>query len=374
MILKLFKLVKLLKIIIVNKTKFIIQKPLNKKYVIFDKVGSENFIDLFEQSNTYILNTRFESINIRVLIYCILELDVSLLNYYSKYIEIINPKIVITYIDNRILFYQLKKKINGHSIKFISVQNGTRRSKNDIFDDLKNYKDLESDIYFVWGENIARELSKYIKSEYVMLGSYKNNKRKILKSKKLKIINFISQYRNNNTWKKFGNDYFIENKLLPTIWDFCKKNNFILRILCTSSSLNEKNYFLNIIKKNENIEFAFRENSYDNYHKLDQGKLNIFIDSTMGYESLARGNKTIAFSLRLKNIEESFKFGWPNYKTFESKNYVMKTLNKVKVFERLSKILNQSDESWKNEIEEFKIIMNYNKNNKILINKINKIK
>ena len=161
MILKLFKLVKLLKIIIVNKTKFIIQKPLNKKYVIFDKIGSENFIDLFEQSNTYILNTRFESINIRVLIYCILEFDVSLLNYYSKYIEIINPKIVITYIDNRILFYQLKKKINGHSIKFISVQNGTRRSKNDIFDDLKNYKDLESDIYFVWGENIARELSKY---------------------------------------------------------------------------------------------------------------------------------------------------------------------------------------------------------------------
>ena len=46
------------------------------------------------------------------------------MNYYIEYIKICNPKILITFIDNNLIFYKLKKYFPN--IYFISVQNGIR--------------------------------------------------------------------------------------------------------------------------------------------------------------------------------------------------------------------------------------------------------
>ena len=99
--------------------------------------------------------------------------------YFSLQIKDINPKIVITYIDNKILFYQLKNIIRNNEIKFISIQNGTRRKIADLFGVIENYKNLSSDFYFVWGNVVAKNLSKYISSNFVKIGSLKNNNYKI---------------------------------------------------------------------------------------------------------------------------------------------------------------------------------------------------
>ena len=103
------KILKLLKIIIQNKTRFVFKRPNRIKYLIFDKVGSENFTDIFDFNEFEIIEARFESINLYIIGKCFLQLNLSLLNYFTNYIESINPKLVITFIDNRILFYQLKK-------------------------------------------------------------------------------------------------------------------------------------------------------------------------------------------------------------------------------------------------------------------------
>ena len=79
------------------------------------------------------------------------------------------------------------------------------------------------------------------------------------------------------------------------------------------------------------------------YSSLDRYKLAVFLSSTLGYESIARGNKSICFSgLRAQYVsnflnskkELGYNFGWPkkfsksgicwsdkaNYKDFEKKN------------------------------------------------------
>ena len=40
----------------------------------------------------------------------------------------------------------------------------------------------------------------------------------------------------------------------------------------------------------------------------------VFIDSTLGYESMSRGNKTVCFSIRKEIINDySYSFGWPKH-------------------------------------------------------------
>ena len=367
------KVTKLFKEIIKNKTKFVFRPPRSYKYLIFDKAGSENFTDTLNSRDTDIVNTRFESLNLYIIGKCILNLDLSLLGYYTHYINYVDPKFVITFIDNRILFYQLKKNIENKSIKFISVQNGCRRNKNDMGEYLHLHNNLSSDYYFVWGNNIVEELSKYIKTKFIPIGSFKNNKIQILKSKKKRIINFISQFRINNSWNIYGEEYFIEDKILSKIHNYCIKNNFIFQILCTTNSESEIDFYNKYLPKKTNLFFSKRKNRLDNYEKLDEASLNIFIDSAMGYESIARGNKTLAVSLRLFNEENSFKFGWPNYETYKNKIYVVNSEDINFIDNKIDQILNLKNNEWEKEVKNFNQIMKFNYNNTIFKDEIKKL-
>ena len=90
------RVLKLLKVIIQNKTKFVFEPPKPYKYLIFDKVGSENFTNILNLRDTYIIDTRFESLNLYIIGKCILDLDISLLNYFTNYVRRINPKFYFT--------------------------------------------------------------------------------------------------------------------------------------------------------------------------------------------------------------------------------------------------------------------------------------
>ena len=67
-------------------------------------------------------------------------------------------------------------------------------------------------------------------------------------------------------------------------------------------------------KKLEGINFNFipQSDTRNTYQIIDEAKLLISIDSTLGYESIARGNKICVFSVRgNKYPYNSSKFGWP---------------------------------------------------------------
>tara|TARA_B100000989_G_C19531032_1_gene469901 strand:+ start:2091 stop:3203 length:1113 start_codon:yes stop_codon:yes gene_type:complete len=366
------KVTKLLKQIVQNKTKFIFRPPRPYKYLIFDKVGSENFNDALSLNDTSILNARFESLNLYIIGKCFLNLDLSLLNYYTNYIQCVNPKLVLTFIDNRIIFYQLKKNLENKNIKFISVQNGLRRIKNDWGKYLPLYNDLYSDYYFVWGNNIAQELSKYINTKFIPIGSFKNNKIPIKKYKKKRHINFISQFRLNKFWDSYGEEYFIESKILSKIHDYCIKNDFILNILCTTNSEKEKVFFSKYLTNKKNLIFSERKNTYDNYQKLDEASLNIFVDSTMGYESISRGNKTLAFSLRLSN-QDDFRFAWPNYQKYKNKIYVVNQEDINFIHNKIDQILGLENNEWEKEVKYFNQIMKFDYDNTIFKDEIKKL-
>ena len=108
------------------KKKFVFNLPSKKRVVVIHNDGIETFFyNFFKKEDIEIIDPNFE-INIYVLIItlhkCIFEKN-HWLPYIKKYIEITNPKIVITRICNDLQFYRLKEEDRENRI-YISVQNG----------------------------------------------------------------------------------------------------------------------------------------------------------------------------------------------------------------------------------------------------------
>ena len=99
--------------------------PKKKKILIFDKVGSHIFKKIIKDNYNILKVRNDREIHFWILLKQIIFLDFKFFTYCKNYINFTSPKIVITFIDNRIMFYELKN--NFRNIKFISVQNGHRK-------------------------------------------------------------------------------------------------------------------------------------------------------------------------------------------------------------------------------------------------------
>jgi surface carbohydrate biosynthesis protein len=289
-----------------------------------------------------------------------------MINYIHHYIKTVNPKVIITFIDNSIFFYKLKKDFPN--IKFIAVQNGNRRRVGDIYDNLsKNKNKLMADYIFTFGKVTGESYSKHIKFKNYSLGSFRNNSVSIQtrKTKDKKKILFISQFRKENiNWPSF---FHTEEKLLPLISNFCEKYNLKLYILGVhKNSEIEKNYFCRILKKDQ-LNFINKKYYPQNYKTLDNFNLVVFIDSTLGYEAIARKKKVAAFSSRkFSSNGPKLSFGWP--KKIKKRGFFYTDKITEKEVNRILNNVNNCDEHyWKKKTSKIlNEIIIYNKDNKVL--------
>lgn len=137
--------------LIINK-KILFKLPKHKKLVVFD---DENFIILKKilfGKDYFILKTRLGRIDTifltPTLLYYIIKnyFKRSLKENYIKFLlEKINPKIVITTIDNSIEFFRMSKLLND-KMKFIAIQNSHR------YEFHASNKELYIPNYFVFGD------------------------------------------------------------------------------------------------------------------------------------------------------------------------------------------------------------------------------
>jgi hypothetical protein len=95
--------------------------------LVFDKEGSENFIEILPKYNYFILKNR-EVLYIK---YLIKSFNVNLnfrqwqFNYYCRILEDTRPKLVMTFIDNNSTFWNLDKKFSK-TVNFLAIQNANR--------------------------------------------------------------------------------------------------------------------------------------------------------------------------------------------------------------------------------------------------------
>lgn len=176
--------------------KKIFSKPKECKVLIYDRQGSHNIKKFFKKNLYQILDTRFESVYIVILIKSLIKYNFRWkpFFYLIELIKKINPSFIITWTDNDSNFYKLKK-FYKKNIKTAFIQNGTRSVKLDIFEKLKK-KDKTSfavDLMFVFNHSIGRLYSSFIQGEFIPIGSLRNN---FYKKKKLKGRKMLCLYHN----------------------------------------------------------------------------------------------------------------------------------------------------------------------------------
>jgi len=299
--------------------------PKKSDILMYDNAG-ENYLEPYLKNYSVTnLVTRKTILNIPCLLKAFLKLNFyskKLINtYYDIYIQTVSPKLIITFIDNNINYYSLS---NRHpNIKTMFIQNAYRSHLGDVFDGMTKSKDYHVDYMLVFGSAIAKKYKKYISGSTLIIGSFKNN---FLKKSNIVLkdsIVFVSQYRdkpkNNQPFLEYKNGeaisyeqmYLSESLVLNFLSQWCIKNKKSLKIAGASNNIElEKNFFKNFLPDSD-WEFIPNVNE-SSYAAIDSAKIVVFIDSTLGYEALARGKRGACFSCRTtysgKNIN---KFGWP---------------------------------------------------------------
>ena len=135
-------------------------------------------------------------------------------------------------------------------------------------------------------------------------------------------ILFVSSYKGHDENEFFIKEHNItwgetrvgEEIILGHLKQFIKKNDnirlFILGCKITNKEKEQKYWD----QKLNGINFTFipQDQKRNTYKIIDETKVLISIDSSLGYESIARGNKICVFSVRPdKYPTNSSKFGWP---------------------------------------------------------------
>jgi surface carbohydrate biosynthesis protein len=341
--------------------------PEEKRILIFDVTGSQNFSKYLKKYDYSILNTRFEELNIPILLKTLCGLDLSYQSYLFNYINTVKPKIILTFIDNNPLFYKLKK--NDKNLKTIFVQNGIRSSFNDIFaikHKLKK-KDNNVDFMFVANKVYGKKYSSFVTGKTIPIGYFRNNSFKISKKKRKKEILLISVFRNYSFDQKiyknitFG-DFFSNDKFFFNWLDnFCSENKLKINILARSSKnkdfIVEKNYFEQFFS-NPNIIFE-KDNPYKH---IDRYEYVVTNDSTLGIENLARGGKT-AFISNSPNIYPLITRKFGHNENLKKNGPFWTSENNTQNFKRVLKyLINSKRKDW-NKYTKHSIVID--KNNKI---------
>lgn len=318
-------------------------------------------------------------INIPVLLSSILKRGNRYTSYCDSYIRRVNPRIVITYIDNNSEFYSVVAR--NITAKTILIQNGLRN--NDIFellDSKPSEKTPKVDFMLVFGNHIGSKYAKYISGSVIPIGSFRNNYVPRVRPKVKGTLSFISQYRD-TTGFELGGIFYIRQQLfeqvdhiiLPFLAIYAKDKGLKFRVIPCSGHLkdssilrNEKRHYRGILGSEcEFFEWEWHGSSYD---AVDSTEVVVSVGSSLGIEAMARGTKSAIFSIHstiLYPLKSPYvNWGWPGCYPDEGSFWTSSptTASFRRILDHLFTI---SDEQWRSELKQhgFQEVMQFDPDN-----------
>ena len=286
--------------------------PKQRPVVLIHADGLNTLTKFVSASDVSILDP--ERINVFVVLKMLFSFQNSHAQYRVKFINTVQPKVVITFIDNDVTFYSLKSLVPGP--QFVSVQNGLRHNYSfnshggllDQLNEVSKQEPLTCDYICVFGLASAKLFLTYIKTKTLITGSIQNNFRKTSTPNAITSdVVFVSQLQaftlEGSTVKVyFGNqgitisEFFeAERQIVRALDKYCEENELRL-VVCgkrDQTHTYEREFFESILQPKK-LNFLARKSGSSTYDAIDATGLVVTVDSTIGYESLSIG-KRVAF-------------------------------------------------------------------------------
>jgi len=358
------------------KLRWKILPPRRANVLLYFLTGADVIKPYFAKNELRILDLREREVNIFVALLCLIDRDLSAQNYAIRYIGIVKPKLVLTFIDNFPPFFQLKNRFP--EIQTMLIQNGIRSERGDLFGRLLDSLKLESnhvDQMFVFGRAVGTLYSKYISGEIVPIGSFKNNSVPISATES-KSIAYVSTYR-----PGISKDFVVPDsspsnpvtyqqitarreRVIIYVAEYCKKHQKQFVIVGKDEDFSEENLYYQKLLENYPWKLEPRLTSMNSYEVLNKSEIVVFTSSTLGYEALARGKKTAAFLIDAKLLDaQALRFGWPAVVADEGKFWTHQ-LEEKRFAEILDYLTSVSQSDWEQTCSEtMNDIITYDANN-----------
>jgi len=301
--------------------------PQKSDILIYDVCGASYLAPYLAAYRVEVMATQGEWVNVRCLLMAIFRLyqfkGRFARAYNHVYINMVKPKIIITYVDNNPEFYMLSGCIKETTT--ISIQNGCRGVRAGFTANNLKGSNYHVDYMFVFSNTIGRLYNEYITGTVITLGSLRNNSVKIKNVSNSKVVLYISQYRPpsesglpfftlpNGTSISHQEFFSVEHRVLRFLGEWCFQNDKLLVVAGASLQASQEKFFYARILENIDWTYAPQTTDIGSYELVDASDIIVFIDSTLGYEAFARGKKIAALSCRGFDIKGlAFNFGWPH--------------------------------------------------------------
>jgi surface carbohydrate biosynthesis protein len=311
----------------VFKARWVWRQPSPSPLLVYDAGTSELLLQYVRPWRPAVLSLRGEELNIPIFLESLIKTPTSMMGgYFDTFIRKVAPRVAVTHTDNNVAFYALAKKHPG--LKTMFIQNGTRSIYGDVFGELEKLNDsrarLHVDRMLTFGEDVGKKYSRYITGSVVPIGSLKKNLDPRTAAKTSARLLFISQFREIEDIEIAGRrysrkEYFesADHFVLRFLSDYAGRHRKSLSIVsCTSPNAptpqrdKERGYYARIL--GHDCEMLPQTDRFSGYDATDGAEVVVSIDSTLGYESVARGNRTAILPVRLPpEIDSGLTFGWP---------------------------------------------------------------
>jgi surface carbohydrate biosynthesis protein len=313
------------KLLKISKSKILFSKVRKSEILVFGTPGYINILkdkkyNFIKFKDINFLHVWGESYNFYILMKCLFNLRFDHLYYCNQYISSCNPKIILSFLDNYKIFYLLKK---NKFQKKILIQGSFRTGEYDNFKKDKKFHDNKVDYVFAHNKEIGKKYFNLLGSKFYSVGSFLSNNVSQKKCKKIYDLVYISTFRNYKSNKTINGNVTIkdyvqtEKEFVKKIQKFAYNNKKKLHILCTNKPFQQKEEieFFDTVFENKKWNMIKRgSNTFKStYEILNKSNIVLGIDSTVLYESFARGKKTIFFDIRPTNkyLKKMRHFAWP---------------------------------------------------------------
>jgi surface carbohydrate biosynthesis protein len=245
--------------------------------------------------------------------------------YIDAYIDAVQPSLVVSLFDNDLRFLELRSRHPG--IRTLFIQNGWRSYHADVFESLSSLslnrrQSLLVDYMLVFGRGVGREYLRYISGQAITIGSLKNNHCRRTAHPSMDTLAFISQFNEggvNIHGKSVPHDVFfrrVDELVLSCLAEYARDRGKHLLVIprfrdqTSGERVREDAYYRTML--GSECRFLEPEGNFPSYEAVDRAGVSVGIDTTLAYESIARGNRTVIFSIRSEMMKiKGLTFGWP---------------------------------------------------------------